>query len=177
MHRNSIAISRTQTRFSRTFMRATCTSASQKSSNERFSSLVLDCFPALSSMTRMRLHANARAASRACVVVGGQLAVSVVMGGQLAVRASWWAVRGGICARSSCSVISGHNLWPSVAIIYLWLSVAISGGARTHRELLINEIEVFHQLHPLVGRKDCRQLPIREVDTLCERVCLEERLR
>ena len=56
---------------SRTFMRATCTSASQKSSNERFSSLVLDCFPALSSMTRMRLHANAREASRACVVVGG----------------------------------------------------------------------------------------------------------
>ena len=53
-------------------------------------------------MTRMRLHANAREASRACVVVGGQLAVSVVvggqlavsvvMGGQLAVRASWWAV-------------------------------------------------------------------------------------
>jgi hypothetical protein len=46
----------------------------------------------------MRLHANAREASRACVVVGGQLAVSVevggqlavsvVMGGQLAVRAS-----------------------------------------------------------------------------------------
>ena len=54
--------------------------------------MVLDCLPALSSMTRMRLHANAREASRACVVVGGQLAVSVVMGGQLAVRASWWAV-------------------------------------------------------------------------------------
>jgi len=102
--------------------------------------LVLDCLPALSSMTRMRLHANAREASRACVVVGGQLAVSVVvggqlavsvvMGGQLAIRASWWAVRGGICARSSCSVISGQNLWPSVAIIYLWLSVAISGRKR-----------------------------------------------
>ena len=59
--------------------------------------------------------------------------------------------------------ISGHQ-WPSVA-------------ARTHRELLINEIEVLHQLHPLDGRKDCRQLPIREVDTLCERICLEERLR